>query len=469
MKTQLFILSIVFIAMLASCTGELDQQPIDSKVSTTFYKSEAEIEEAVNGVYAGLQAGGLYGGSSYMVMLGEIPSDETYDEVPMNDDGNFGKLDDFTVNSILGSVSSAWQGSYVAIQRANVVLNRIGDVSFKNEAVKNARIGEMKFIRALLYFNLVRLYGDVPLVTQETTNPNVYFGQGRTELQQVYGQIIQDLTEAEPLLPASTNQPGKVIKTASQALLGKVYMTLNDWPNAKNELEKVKNSGIHELVPPADVFDINRETNKEIIFSVQFASGINGNAEGSSMHQQYSPTGTVNGAKGHNLPTKDLYEHYTSEDLRIGTYITLTSGGVPQSLKLTRNASVPADGGSNVVILRYADVLLMLAEVENELGNTANAVSCLNQVRTRAGLSETSATAQGEVREAVDLERRLELVGEGHRWFDLLRTGRAIEVMNKWFADQHISIKIDAHHLLLPVPLNQINTDPAIKQNPGYE
>jgi hypothetical protein len=454
-------------AMFASCTGELDQQPITSKVSTTFYKTEAEIEEGVNGVYDGLQRNGLYG--LYMVALGEIQSDETYDEVPLNDDGNFGKLDDFTANSILGSVSSLWQASYVAIQRANIVLNRIDNVIFKDEAVKNARIGEMKFIRALVYFNMVRLYGDVPLVTQETTNPNSYFGQGRTSKDLVYNQILQDLTEAEPLLPVSTSQAGKVIKTASQALLGKVYMTLNDWSNAKIWLDKAKGSNVHELVPLADVFAINKETNKEIIFSVQFASGINGNSEGSSMYQQYSPTGTENGAKGHNLPTKSLYELYTAEDLRKGTYIDITSGGVPYSLKLTRNASVPADGGSNVVVLRYADVLLMLAEIENELGNTAVAVSYLNQVRTRAGLSETAATTQSEVRKAIEMERQLEFVCEGHRWFDLLRTGRAIEVMNKWFADQNIHITIDAHHLLLPIPLSQINTDASIKQNPGYE
>jgi hypothetical protein len=467
MKIQIISFTIGLMALLASCTGELDQQPVTSKVSTTFYKSEAEIEEAVNGVYAGLQSSGLYG--LYMVAAGEIQSDETYDEVPANDNGNFGKMDDFTANSVLGSVGSIWQDAYVAVQRANVVLNRIDNVSFKDEAVKNARTGEMKFIRALVYFNLVRLYGDVPLVTQETTDPNSYFGQGRTSKDLVYSQIIQDLAEAEPLLPASTGQAGKVIKTASQALLGKVYMTLSDWSNAKIWLDKVKNSHVHELVPLADIFDINKETNKEIVFSVQFASGINGNSEGSSMHQQYSPTGIISGAKGHNLPTKSLYALYTSEDLRMGTYIDITSGGVPYSLKLKANTSVPADGGSNVVVLRYADVLLMLAEVENELGNTAAAVSCLNQVRVRAGLPETAASAQNEVREAVDLERRLELVCEGHRWFDLLRTGRAIEVMNKWFADEHIPIMIDAHHLLLPVPLSQINTDPSIRQNPGYE
>ncbi|MDR1225230.1 MAG: RagB/SusD family nutrient uptake outer membrane protein [Tannerella sp.] len=467
MKTQIICFTIGFIVLFASCTGELDQQPITSKVSTVFYSSEAEIEEAVNGVYAGLQSNGLYG--RYMVAAGEIQSDETYDEVPANDSGDFGKLDDFTANSILGSIGSIWQDSYVAVQRANVVLNRIDDVSFNDEAVKNARIGEMKFIRALVYFNLVRLYGDVPLVTQETTDPNSYFGQGRTSKDLVYNQIIQDLTEAESLLPASAGREGKVIKTATQALLGKVFMTLGDWSDAKIWLDRVKNSNVHELVPLTDVFDINKEANKEIIFSVQFASGINGNSEGSSMYQNYSPTGIISGAKGHNLPTKSLYELYTQEDLRMGTYIDITSGGVPYSLKLKANLSVPADGGSNVVVLRYADVLLMLAEVENELGNTAAAVSCLNQVRVRAGLSETAASTQNEVREAVDLERRLELVCEGHRWFDLLRTGRAIEVMNKWFADEHILITIDAHHLLLPVPLSQINTDPSIKQNPGYE
>lgn len=463
---KISIIYLLCIISLLSCTDQLFQDPITSKVSNKFFSTEAEIEEAVNGTYAGLQSNGLYGLD--MVALGEIPSDVTYDEVPLNDDGTFGKLDNFTATSILASISDAWRDSYVTIQRANVILNRIDKISFKVASDKDARVGEMKFIRALLYFNLVRLYGDVPLVTEETVDPSSYLGKGRTAKDQVYSQIIKDLTEAETMLPTTTNKAGKVIKTAAQALLGKVYLTLNDLPNAKIWLEKVKNANVHSLVPVAEVFDITKEANKEIIFSVQFASGVNGNTEGSTMHQQYSPSGTIANAKGHNLPTKSLYAQYTASDARKGVYLTVTPAGVPYTLKLTKNASVPADGGSNIVVLRYADVLLMLAEIENEQGNIAAATTYLNQIRTRAALQNTTATDQVTLRAAIDLERCLELVGEGHRWFDLLRTGKAIEVMNKWFASQNIPTTIDSHNLLMPIPQSETNTDSAINQNPGY-
>lgn len=463
---KISIIYLLCIIATVSCTDQLFQDPITSKVSSKFFSSEIEIEEAVNGTYAGLQSNGLY--RLYMVALGEIPSDITFDEVPLNDDGAFGKLDNFTATNILASISDAWKDSYATIQRANVVLNRIDKISFKVAADKEARIGEMKFIRALLYFNLVRLYGDVPLVTEETIDPSSYLGKGRTAKDLVYKQIIKDLTEAETGLPATTAKLGKVVKTAAQALLGKVYLTLNDLPNAKTWLEKVKNANVHALVPVTDVFDITKESNKEIIFSVQFASGVNGNSEGSSMQQQYSPSGTVANAKGHNLPTKSLYALYTSTDARKGTYLNVTPGGIPYTLKLTKNATTPADGGSNVVVLRYADVLLMLAEIENEQGNIAGATAYLNQIRNRASLPNTTATDQATLRSAIDLERCLELIGEGHRWFDLLRSGKAIEVMNNWFKSQNILTTIDSHNLLMPIPLTETNTDPAIKQNPGY-
>lgn len=182
----------------------------------------------------------------------------------------------------------------------------------------------MKFIRALLYFNLVQLYGDVPLVTQETENPNTYFGQGRTPSAQVYDQIKKDLTEASTTLPETTTQPGKVVKTAAQILLAKVQLTQKNYAEARTLLQAVVASGRHALLPnPADVFSITNENNKEIIFAVQFASNVNGNTEGSTMFQQNAPSGTVSGAKGHNLPTKSLYALYTTGDKRRGTSLRL--------------------------------------------------------------------------------------------------------------------------------------------------
>lgn len=453
--------------LLSACEDRLFQEPQTSKVLSNFLRNETESEEYVNAVYANLQSNGLYG--LYLPAFSEIQSDNTYDEVPANDDGIYGQLDQFTVIPSNGIVTAVWTQSYRTIQKANVVLNRIGSIAYTTDATRQARIGEMKFIRALLYVNLVRLYGDVPLVTQETTDPNAYFGQGRTASSQVYEQIKKDLTDAISVLPTTTAQPGRVVKTAAQTLLAKVHLTLKNYADAQTLLQAVVSSGQHTLMSnPADVFSISNENNKEIIFAVQFASGINGNTEGSTMFQQFSPSGTVSGAKGHDLPTKSLYAVYNSADKRKSAYLTATSAGIPWSKKLTQPTTAITDGGSDFVVLRYADVLLMLAEVQNELGNTSDASTNLNLIRNRAGLSNATATTQSDLRSAIDFERRLELVGEGHRWFDLLRSGNAVSVMNSWFAANNIQITITSNNLLMPIPQNQINTDPSIKQNPGY-
>lgn len=462
-KTILFL----FLLCLAACTEELDQDPITAKELSVFLTNETEVEEYVNAAYAGLQANGLYG--LYLPAFAEIPSDNTFDEVPANDEGMYGQLDEFTIIPSNNIVSTTWRDSYRGIQRTNVVLGRIDQVAYQNEAIRQARKGEMKFIRALLYFNLVRLYGDVPLVTSETKDPNTYFGQGRTPASQVYDRIKQDLAEAIEGLPDVPDRSGKVTRTAAQALLGKVHLTLKEYAAAKAPLDEVVASGRHRLLPkPEEVFAITNENNQEILFAVQFASGINGNTEGSTMFQQFSPSATVSGAKGHNLPTVSLYNLYPSNDLRKGNYVKTTQRGVPFSGKLTRPTTVITDGGSDFVVLRYADVLLMLAEAENELGNATAASGYLNQVRARAGLGSATASTQAGLREAIDLERRLELVGEGHRWFDLLRTGQAMAVMNEWFDRQGRPIRISENNLLMPIPQSQINTDPAITQNSGY-
>src|SRR6218665_2019453 len=238
MKTSLIYMFLIQALLIIACNKQLDQLPTTSKNLETFLSNEKEAEEYIHAAYGKLQAKGLYG--LYLPAIGEIPSDNTYDEVPANDAGMY---------------------------------------------------GEMNFIRALLYFNLVRTFGDVPLNTEETTDPNKYFGQGRTAADTVYAQIVKDLNEAIAVLPAKTEQPGRVIKTAAQALLGKVYLTLKDYPNAKTQLEAVRTSREHSLQSSiTTLFDINNKSNNEIIFAVQFASGINSNSEGSILFQQFSPS-----------------------------------------------------------------------------------------------------------------------------------------------------------------------------------
>lgn len=335
---------------------------------------------------------------------------------------------------------------------------------------RNVVKGEMKFLRALMYFNLVRIFGDVPLVIKETVNANDYFGQGRTAKNEVYQQIVSDLKEAIELLPLTASRQGHATKGAAEGILGKVYLTMGKYSEAKEELLKVVNSGQYELLnDPNDIFAIENEGNREIIFDVQYQSDLNGNSEGSNAFMMFSPSGSVSGAKGHNLPTREVYNLFADNDKRKTAYFRMTEVHVATN-KLKQTSNVVDDSGSNVVVLRYADVLLMLAECYAQTGETEAALNCLNAVKTRAGIDAVQISNSNALLDEIALERRKELVCEGHRWFDLIRTGKAIEVMKAHFANTagYNGVDLTENSLVQPIPLSQIDTDPSIKQNEGY-
>lgn len=460
---------VVILLLLQSCSSDLlNTSPEATKVTSQFYTDASQIEQGINAVYGTLQYTGQY--QQAMLVIGEIPSDNTYDEVPANDSFTYGEFDFFTIQPNNSLIASTWKDHYIGIQQANIILNRIDAIQDMAQATKSSRIGEMKFLRALMYFNLVRVFGDVPLVTKETTNVNDYFGQGRTPVSEVYAFIEKELKEAIPLLPAATTQKGRVTKAAAMGILGKVLITENKYTDALPYLSQIEGLGYSLLSDVSKIFDVTNKNNAEIIFDVQFASGINGNSEGSPAFQLFSPSGTVAGAKGHNLPTKEIYNLYTGDDKRKSAYIGLTSNGIPYTKKIVKTSNVIADGGSNIVVLRLADVYLMIAECYAKANDLSNANVYLNKIKSRAGVASVNLVSQQALLAEIDKERRLELVGEGHRWFDLVRTGKAVQVMTQHFASTpgYSTATIDQHNLLMPVPQGQINTDPAIKQNPGY-
>jgi len=456
-------LTIAVLALgLVSCEKELIQNPTTTKVADNFYANEAEMEEAVNAVFATLQFTGVY--DTAMPAVGELPGEDAYDETPANDGGNYGMLDDFIVIPQSSLIADVWEDTYKGIQRANIVLSRIQEVEFEDAALKEARTGEMLFIRALLYFNLVRTFGDVPLIVDEVENPQEYFGQARTPIEDVYAQIISDLQTAESLLPVrNENNRGRVVKTAAQALIGKVYLTRLNYSAARESLLKVVNSSSHNLIEVDRVFSIDNELNEELIFVVQYASGINSNGEGSDAYRMFNPTGRQDGGmagtKGHGVLKPDFFALYDDADSRKGVFVGQLESGLAYNNKIAVPTTVIGDSPSDWVVLRYADVLLMLAEIENELGNSSDAVSYINEIRNRANLGDYSgSTDKASLFAEIDLQRRLELVWEGHRWFDLLRQGRAQSVLGI----------TDTNKLLLPLPASQIAADPALVQNPGY-
>lgn len=463
----IFVLAISSLAFI-SCEERLDLAPITQKASNSFYSSEAELESAVAGVYAQLQNGGLYGLD--LIGVGEIPGEDSFEEIAANDGGRFGQLDDFSTNPGNDLVGDIWRESYEGIQRINVVLNRITDIEYNNSSDKSVRIAEMQFLRALLYFNLVRLYGDVPLVLEETANPSDFFGQGRSSASEVYAQIETDLNAAISGLQVA-KVSGRPAKGAAQALLGDVKMNQGRYSEAVADLAAVVNSGQYELAPStSEIFGVANEGNKEVVFEVQFASGVNGNAEGSPAASQFRPSGTTANAKGHNLPSSDFVNSFEAGDSRKNDFVGIDSAANPFyfSLKYEVSATGVNDGGTDYYVIRYADVLLKYAEALNESGSSSDAIPYINTVRNRAGLSNTPASTQAEVRAAIQMERRYEFIGEGHRWFDLKRYGTAVQTMNAWFAENGKNVTIDESKLVLPVPQSQVDTDPEIKQNAGY-
>ncbi|MDO6821293.1 RagB/SusD family nutrient uptake outer membrane protein [Zobellia sp. 1_MG-2023] len=462
MKKYISLTLAVLALGLVSCEKELIQNPTTTKVADNFYANEAEMEEAVNAVFATLQFTGVY--DTAMPAVGELPGEDAYDETPANDGGNYGMLDDFIVIPQSSLIANVWEDTYKGIQRANIVLSRIQEVEFEDAELKQARTGEMLFIRALLYFNLVRTFGDVPLIIDEVGNPQEYFGQSRTPVAEVYTQIISDLEVAEGALPSrNDSNRGRVVKTAAQTLLGKVHLTLGDYSAAKESLLKVVNSNAHDLIAVDKVFSVDNELNEELIFVVQYASGINSNGEGSDAYRMFNPTGRQDGGmagtKGHGVLKPDFFALYDDADTRKGVFVGQLESGLAYNNKIAVPTTVIGDSPSDWVVLRYADVLLMLAEIENELGNTVEATTYLNEIRNRADLGDYSGgTDKASLFAEIDLQRRLELVWEGHRWFDLLRQGRAQSVLGI----------TDANKLLLPLPASQIAADPALVQNPGY-
>lgn len=455
--------------LFAGCSGSLlDLNPEMQNVLNNYYKDAEQLRKGVNSAYGTLQAEGQYELAN--LVLGELPSDNTWDEVPANDNGNYGQLDLFSMTSANTIIANAWSHNYKGIQQCNVILNRVGAIADMPDAEKKQVEGEMYFLRALMYFNLVRVFGDVQLVTKETTNPNDFFGQVRTPKAEVYKQIENDLTDAFAMLPEKPAERGRATKGAAAALLGKVYLTLKDYDNGLKYLQEVEKFGYELLEEPADIFDVDNEGNKEVVFDVQFESGVNGTSEGSKAFQKFSPSGYVSGAVGHNLPTKEVYGLFAESDKRKSAYFIVTKNGVIGTGKLKQTSNIVGDGGSNIIVLRYADVLLMLAECYAEKGDVAMANKYLNFIKKRAGIDEVNIGDTSLLKAEIALERRKELVNEGHRWFDLVRTGKAVEVMNAYFARTpgYNGITISELNYVQPIPQEQIDTDPATVQNEGY-
>ena len=481
--------NLIAIALLgfsfSSCSDFLEQNPQTDLSENDFYKTADDILSAVNGVYSSLQEGDIYGN---WYVFGEIPSDNTRNQLSGSVTTQ-NEFDQFYIDTQNSMIANFWKAAYKVINRTNTVLGRIDGIEINTELANRYKL-ECKFIRALMYFNLVRVYGDVPLVLKEISISESY-DILREPKENVYNQIIADLKEAQDLpVSYSTAEDGRATQGAAKALLADVYMTLHKYAEAETILAEIINSGRYSLLENTpgslnidgykNVFSPVNHNSKEGIFEIQFLKG--GYGEGSNYANNFAPenSGTnvvaVGGTGGNNIPEMDIYNAYEEGDLRrdfsmsLGYYDNRKNNEWVESRYVCKFMDVPYqnnDASNNYPVIRYADVILMYAEALNQNGKTAEACKYLNMTRRRGFGYQTTETSPVDLQTTdkaqfalmVEQERRVELAFENHRWFDLIRTGRAVEVMkSKGFS-------LNETNLICPIPQKQIDVNPKLTQN----
>ena len=481
--------NLIAIALLgfsfSSCSDFLEQNPQTDLSENDFYKTADDILSAVNGAYSSLQEGDIYGN---WYVFGEIPSDNTRNQLSGSVTTQ-NEFDQFYIDTQNSMIASFWKAAYKVINRTNTVLGRIDGIEINAELANRYKL-ECKFIRALMYFNLVRVYGDVPLVLKEISISESY-DILREPKENVYNQIIADLKEAQGLpVSYSTAEDGRATQGAAKALLADVYMTLHKYAEAETILAEIINSGRYSLLENTpgslnidgykNVFSPVNHNSKEGIFEIQFLKG--GYGEGSNYANNFAPenSGTnvvaVGGTGGNNIPEMDIYNAYEEGDFRrdfsmsLGYYDNRKNNEWVESRYVCKFMDVPYqnnDASNNYPEIRYADVILMYAEALNQNGKTAEACKYLNMTRRRGFGYQTTETSPVDLQTTdkaqfalmVEQERRVELAFENHRWFDLIRTGRAVEVMkSKGFS-------LNETNLICPIPQKQIDVNPKLTQN----
>jgi starch-binding outer membrane protein, SusD/RagB family len=474
-----YILALVVI--VSSCKKSfLELNPISNANTNAVFKTKSDFNLAVNAAYATLYT--IYAPKGPMSFTGELMSDNvTVSTLAIS--GSFTIVDqqafrDYSIAPNNTGVYNFWVDFYTSMYQVNIVLDKIVGADL-DEAYKKQIIAEMNFLRGLYYFNLVQLYGDVPLVTKPIIGEEAY-AMKRTPKAEVYNFIVEELKSAAADLaePGSEPAKGRATKGAAKTLLGKVYLTMGDKANAAQVLKEVVDKydgSTYQLLPGFSSLWGNttaHKNTKESIFEIQYLGGAANPY--STYWSAFAPFENFSITKyggGMNMVTDDLYNEYENGDVRrdVSFYTGYEKGGVFVPIKFNKkwvDLTAPLDGGAeasnnNFMVLRYADVLLMLTEATGD-------PQYMNRVRARAGLPLFGTAGYPSdkyptIELAVEHERRMELALEFHRWFDLKRTGRAVPVLSAK------GKAITADKLLLPVPQYALGQNPNLgPQNPGY-
>lgn len=507
MNKIVFFLNVIIILSVTACEGDLDQVPVSAMSSGSYYKTADEIETAVNGIY-----NALFDYPENEFYLTDVRSDDFY-VTPATGSSvrSWDPISNFETTIATNElVEYPWDNDYTGIMRANTVLNYISTDIVTDQDTYNRLLGETKFLRAFFYFDLVRLYGKVPVIDKLVTGSEA-LSIGRSSVDSVYTLIIDDLTDAIDLLPGSysnSDDLGRATKYAAEGILARVYLMrsgpqlhpdgpcLNsgEYDKALTLLNDIINSGKYAMLDNyANMFSLNYENSKEIVFDIQFTNGGYGtggeypgliNSSSDFWHTRgYSPaigTESVNVSEG-------LFAAYdtTSADVRddfnvIYKWYNATVGATQVDPVVTKWCLDENTWGSdrfdfalNFPVLRYTDVLMMKAEciLQGAAGTQNEVDEIVNKVRERAGLAGISNVTLDQLLE----ERRKEFFAEGQRWPDLVRTGKVLTVMNAWLAGDEdylneMPASIDYTSVIFPVPQDEIDIKEGLyDQNEGYK
>ncbi|WP_179021020.1 RagB/SusD family nutrient uptake outer membrane protein [Winogradskyella forsetii] len=482
----------VFIALfvMASCSDDFVDIDSNNENSEDYFNSEEDYQDALIGAYDLLQA-------TYLnVLLGEIASDNTLaGGENANDLPGFQQIDDMIHTPINAQLRSIWQWMYAGVYRANYIMEFQDKTDFPGKA---GVLAQTRFLRAYYYFELVKWFGDVPFAVDTRIQFGNQFSIPITPKTEIYAQIELDLIYAADNLPYVQSQAGRITKGAAQALLGKVYLFQDKFAEAAAVLEDVIDNGPYDLISDySTMFENDNENNIESVFEVQYTDLEA--AGGASFDCLQCSEGNVavgfNGIRGYNgplfesgfsfnVPTQEVVDEFEEGDMRLETAIldidawaaatgaTFTTGYEHTGYYNRKYISRQGDNNlgdanltnpNNYRAIRFADVLLMAAEALNRGGvSDDRAQMYLNRVRERAfGNADNNVSATGSaLTEAIYHERRVELVGEGHRFFDLVRTGRAAAEIDGFQ---------EGKHEVFPIPLIEIQlAGNQWEQNPNY-
>ncbi|MDP4763410.1 MAG: RagB/SusD family nutrient uptake outer membrane protein [Salibacteraceae bacterium] len=465
---SLFILSIAGATLMTffACNKFLDLDPLYTQDAENFFENESDYERALTGAYDLLQ------GSFMNLWIGEIASDNAIaGGESVTDTEGLHAMETMTHNAVNIELRSVFRWNYAGVTRSNYILEYKDNLDFDG---KDRILAEATFLRAFYYFQLVKYFGDVPLVVDQRLGVDEVTKLDRTPKAEVYAQIEADLTYAAGILEWTTPVKGRATKGAALALLGKVYLYQDKFAAAASTLDEVINSGNYALFNDfTKLFSVANENSSETVFDVQY-SGLEGGgygcliclegnaAVGFQGIRQYN--GPVYGdGNSYNLPTQDLYDAFDASDIRRdATVLDLDAfiAAQPNSGSITyaigggghtgyyNNKYIKRQGEIglpdndltspvNYKAIRYADVLLMAAEAHNRAGSgDATALGYLNQVRDRVSMPNINSSGT-QLTEDIWNERRLELSGEGLRFFDLVRTGKAASEIDGFVTGKH--------------------------------